>query len=120
MNTILWSCQVVLALVFVYSGVCKTFYSREKLMTLGQTGVAVLSDVLIRFTGIAEILGAIGIILPWWLDILPILTPLAALCFAVIMVLAARVHYQRKEVKNARNNIILLFICLFVVFGRMM
>lgn len=119
MNMLLWSCQVILALVFAYSGICKTFYSREKLMAIGQTGVAVLSNGLIRFAGIAEILGVIGIILPWWLGILPILTPLTALCFALIMVLATRIHYQRKEVKNARNNIILLFICLFVVYGRM-
>jgi len=119
MNTLLWSCQVILALAFAYSGICKTFYSREKLMAEGQTGVAALSDVAIRLTGIAELLGVIGIILPWWLGILPILTPMTALCFGVIMVLAARVHYQRKEVKNVRNNIILLFICLFVVYGRM-
>ena len=119
MNTILWSCQVILALVFAYSGVCKTFYSREKLMAIGQTGVAALSDILMRVTGIAELLGVVGIIVPWWVGIAPILTPLTALCFAIIMVLAARVHYRRKEVKNVRNNIILLFICLFVVFGRM-
>src|SRR5882757_3466120 len=119
MNTLLWLCQALLALVFAYSGICKSIYSREKLMTKGQTGVAALSASLIHFIGIAELLGVIGIILPWWLGILPSLTPVAAICFGIIMVLAAPVHYKRKETKNVFNNIILLLICLFVAYGRM-
>jgi len=88
-------------------------------MTKGQTGVAALSVPLIRFIAITELLGVLGILLPWWLDILPSLTPVAAICFGIIMVLAARVHYKRKEPKNVFNNIILLLISLFVAYGRM-
>lgn len=118
MNTLLWLCQALLALAFVYSGICKSVFSKEKLMVVGQTGVADISPSLIHAIGIAEILGAAGLILPWWLGILPVLTPAAAICFAVIMVLAAPIHYRRKETRNMVNNILLLIICLFVAYGR--
>jgi hypothetical protein len=119
MNTLLWLGQALLALVFAYSGICKSIYSREKLMTKGQTGVATLSIPQIRFIGLTEILGVIGIILPWWLNILPILTPVTAICFGIIMLLAVPVHYKRKEPQNVLTNIILLLISLFVANGRL-
>lgn len=87
-------------------------------MSIGQTGVDGLSYPFIRFIGIIEILGALGIILPQGLDILPILTPLVALCFAVIMVLAAPIHYKRKEYKSVILNVSLLVISLLVACMR--
>jgi hypothetical protein len=50
--------------------------------------------------GIVELLGAFGLLLPWGLNVLPILTPLSAIGFAIIMILAARIHYRRKEFKT--------------------
>jgi uncharacterized membrane protein YphA (DoxX/SURF4 family) len=119
MNSTLWILQVLLALTFIYSGINKSIFSIRKLVDeKGQTGVENLSLPFVRFIGISEILGAIGLILPWWLNILPILTPIAAIIFAFIMIPAAIIHYKRKEFKNVLTNAVLFSICLFVAYGR--
>jgi uncharacterized membrane protein YphA (DoxX/SURF4 family) len=118
MNTILWICQAILAITFLYSGINKSIFSTDQLVTKGQTGVANLPLGLTRFIGISEIIGSIGIIVPWWINIWPFLTPVTAICFVVIMLLAAPIHYKRKEPQNVATNLILLAISLFVVWGR--
>lgn len=118
MNTILWVFQVLIAIVFFYSGFNKSIYSEQKLVSKGQTGVDGLSIVLIRFIGISEIVGAIGLIVPQMFDIFPILTIAASICLAAIMVPAAIIHYKRKEFKSILINGIIFFLCLFVAYGR--
>lgn len=118
MNTFIWILQVLLAITFGFSGIMKATQSREKLVSIGQTGVAGLTYATIRFIGITEILGTIGIILPWALNILPVLTPVTALCFAVIMIPAMAIHYRRKEYTSVLLNVFLLCISLFVAYMR--
>jgi len=118
MNTILWIAQAFLAVSFLYSGCCKSVFSEQKLIAIGQTGVAGYSHSTIRFIGISEILGAIGIILPWLTGLWPVLTPVAAICFAIIMLLAAPIHYRLKEPRNIATNITLLVLALLVAWGR--
>lgn len=110
--------QAFLALVFLYSGIMKSTQQKERLMSLGQTGVADLSYPVVRLIGISEILGAIGILLPQVLHILPVLTPITALCFAVIMIFALQIHYRRKEFKSVAFNIFLLLLSLVVAAYR--
>ncbi len=119
MNTMLWSLQCITALIFMYSGINKSIFSEQKLVAKGQTGVEGLPPPLIRFIGISEIFGAVGLIVPWWTNILPVLTPIAAICFAVMMILAARIHYKRKEYKNVLTNSIIFLMCLFIAYGRL-
>lgn len=118
MNTLLWILQGFLAIVFIYSGIMKTTQQREKLVNIGQTGVANLSYPMIRFIGLAEIAGAIGVIIPRLTGMLPMLTPLAAACFAIIMVMAIPIHYKRGEYKSVTLNIVLLLTSLFVTYMR--
>jgi len=118
MNTILWILQSFIAAIFLYSGVQKTIYTEQKLVARGQTGVEGLQPGLIRFIGVSEILGTIGIILPLLLHILPVLTVISAIGFAVIMVPAAIIHYKRHEPKNVFTNCVLFVICAFIVYGR--
>jgi uncharacterized membrane protein YphA (DoxX/SURF4 family) len=118
MNTTLWILQSFIAAIFLYSGVQKSIYSEQRLVAKGQTGVEGLPAGLIRFIGVSEILGTIGIILPLLLHILPILTTISAICFAVIMILAAIIHYKRHEPKNVFTNCVLFLICVFIVYGR--
>jgi uncharacterized membrane protein YphA (DoxX/SURF4 family) len=120
MNTILWILQVVAAATFMYSGVNKSIFSIRKLVyEKGQTGVENLSIPTVRFIGISEILGAVGLILPCWLNILPGLTSISALLLSIIMIPAAVIHYKRKEPKNVLTNVILFGICIFIAYGRM-
>ncbi|WP_143306562.1 DoxX family protein [Chitinophaga vietnamensis] len=118
MNTILWVLQVLLAATFLYSGVMKATQRKEYLMTIGQTGAAYLSYPALRMLAVAEILGAAGIILPWALHIAPVLTPISALCFALIMAPASRIHYRRGEYKSVAFNIFLFVISIFVAVQR--
>lgn len=118
MNTALWICQAFLALTFLYSGVMKSSKSREHLVRIGQTGVDGLSYPTICFIDIIEILGAIGIIIPRATIILPILTPITAIGFAIIMILALRVHYKRREFKAVGINVVLFCISVFVAYSR--
>jgi hypothetical protein len=118
MEIFLWITQSILALSFLYSGFCKAYFRKEKVLSMGQTGVVNLSTSAMRLIGTLELLGVAGIILPWYLKIVPILTPITAVCFAVIMVLAARIHNRLGEPKNIRNNIFLLILSLLVAYFR--
>jgi uncharacterized membrane protein YphA (DoxX/SURF4 family) len=118
MNAALWTCQLVLALVFLYSGATKSTRSVPRLVAGGQTGVEGLPAGLVRFIGVSELLGVAGLLLPWALQIVPVLTPVAAGALGVIMVLAARVHVRRREYTTAAANVVLLTLCMAVAVGR--
>jgi len=118
MNTLFWMLQALVAATFLYSGINKSIYSEQKLVAIGQTGVEGLPLTLTRFIGIIEILGSIGLILPLALNMSPELTPLSAVGFAIIMILAARVHYNRHEPKSVVNNCILLLLCVLIAWYR--
>jgi len=117
-NTMLWVAQSLLAALFLFSGMMKSTQSEQKLVASGQTGVEGLPRSLIRFIGISEILGAAGLVLPLLSDVMPILTPLAAIGLGLIMILAAIVHYRRDEKRTALQNLSILLVCLFVAYGR--
>jgi hypothetical protein len=126
MNTLLWTLQGVTAAVFLYSGINKSALDQQTLIAKGQTGVAGLHTGLIRFIGVTEILGAVGLIVPWWTGIARILTPVAAACFALIMVLAAIAHSRllvrsgnKREGRNILTNVVLLALCAVIAWGRM-
>ncbi len=118
MNTALWITQSFLAFIFMYSGWMKSTQTEQRLVAIGQTGVQNLPLPLIRFIGITEILGAVGLIVPWLSQINPILTPVAALCLGLIMVPAAVIHYRRQETKAVLLNFIILILCAWVGYGR--
>lgn len=118
MNTILWICQSFLALVFLYSGISKSTQSERWLVAHHQTGVEGLPVPFIRFIGVAEIFGVAGIIIPQLTGIMPILTPITALCFAFIMINAARIHYRRNEMRSVVLNLAILCVSLLVAFAR--
>lgn len=118
MNTTFWIIQSLVALTFMYSGINKSIYSRERLVAAGQTGVAGLPSSEIKLIGIIELLGSFGLIVPQLLHILPMTTPITAVGFAIIMVLAGRIHYTRKELKNIFTNCILFVLCVLVAWYR--
>ena len=80
MTYILWIVQALLTLLFLFTGRIKLVLPLEVL-----TGQSPLQGWFVRFIGVAEVLGAIGLILPGLLRIRPGLTPLAACGLVVIM-----------------------------------
>ncbi len=118
MHTTIWIAQIFLAAAFGYSGICKTIFSERKLVAMGQTGVEGLPVAFTKYIGLTEIAGAIGMILPPLLNIMPGLTVAAAICFAFVMIPAAYIHYKRKEPKNVMTNCLLFAVCIFIVCAR--
>ena len=113
LDTWLWIAQIVLAAAFGMAGAMKTFLPIEK---LGEK-MAGMDDIpdQARFIGLVEIAGALGMILPMLTGILPWLTPLAALGFAAIQVLAMFFHARRNELaRKLPANLGLLALALFL------
>jgi hypothetical protein len=80
-NYALWVVQWLLALLFLWAGGVKLVLPLEMLK-----GPVALPGLFVRFIGLAEALGAVGLILPWLLRIRPVLTPLAAAGLVIIMI----------------------------------
>jgi hypothetical protein len=119
MNIALWIVQGLLAAVFASSGTLKGTQSKEKMLASGQTGVREYSLPFIRFIASAEVLGAVGLVLPWATRLAPVLTPVAAAGLGIIMLGAARAHARLHEPRNVATNFVLLSMCVFVVVGRL-
>ena len=83
MNVALWILQVLLAALFLFAGGVKLITPIEEM--LKQMPLA-LPGWFLRLTGVIEVLGAIGLIVPWWTGIRPGLTPLAAAGLVIVMV----------------------------------
>jgi uncharacterized membrane protein YphA (DoxX/SURF4 family) len=119
MNIFLWILAGVLALFFLAAGATKLSQSRTKLLSNpNMKWVEDFSAGTIKLIGAAEVLGAIGLILPALLDIAPILTPLAAVGLAVIMVGAIITHARRKENQSVVINAVVLVLALVVAIFR--
>jgi uncharacterized membrane protein YphA (DoxX/SURF4 family) len=118
MNLALWIIAIVLAVGFAASGLMKLVRSKEQLVASGFGWAQDVSPTAIRLIGVAEILGAIGLIVPAATHIAPILVPLAAVGLALVMVGAAAVHARRKEAPMVAINAVLLGLAIVVASGR--
>ena len=111
----LWVVQVLLALAFGLSGTMKLALPYAELLKQG-AWVAHVPAGLVKFIGVAEVSGAVGLILPAATRIKPFLTPFAAAGFVVIMVLACVLHFSIGERPIAQ--MILGGLAAFVAWGR--
>jgi uncharacterized membrane protein YphA (DoxX/SURF4 family) len=98
MNTALWVGQAVLAAMFIMPGYMKALSPAAKIREVNglEPGAPIAQY---RLLGWLEWLGVIGIIVPWLTGIAPILTPITAVCFAIVMIGAAVVHAQKGDYK---------------------
>jgi uncharacterized membrane protein len=117
MNVFLWILQVALAAMFGMAGVMKSTQPKEKLEPK-LPWTADFSTGTVRFIGIAELAGALGLILPAATGIAPVLTPLAATGLAIVMILAALTHARRKEPSAIAFNAVLLVVAAVIAWGR--
>jgi uncharacterized membrane protein YphA (DoxX/SURF4 family) len=114
MNVTLWVVQILLALAFLVSGVTKAIRPSEKL----RAGFPELQPGVIRLVAVAEILGALGLILPGVIRVATVLTPLAATGLAIIMIGAVVIHARRHEGRAVVVNVVLLALAVVVAVGR--
>lgn len=116
MNVALWVVQGLLAAAFLLAGGIKLTQPIDTQAKSMDWVRAVPS--LVRFIGTAEVLGAIGLILPMVTHLLPWLTVAAGAGLALVMVSAAAFHLSRGEASRVPVNAVLLILAVFVVIGR--
>jgi hypothetical protein len=118
-NIALWVAQGLLALVYLAAGGLKVVRQREQLVASGNFDwMKDSSDAQVKAVGLVEVLGALGLILPWLTGIATILTPIAAIGLVVVQIGAIRVHLVRNERQPLPANALLLLIAAFVAVGR--
>jgi putative oxidoreductase len=117
LNIALWAAQILLALFFGAVGLMKTMTPIEELAKT--IPLAASTPMLTRFIGISELAGALGLLLPAWTRILPVLTPVAGIALAVVTVLATGYHAMRGEFQSFPITIGLGALSAFVAWGRL-
>jgi uncharacterized membrane protein YphA (DoxX/SURF4 family) len=118
METVIWIAQIVLAGMFMFAGLLKLTQPKEKLIDSGQAWVEDFEPTQIRGIAVLELLAAIGLILPAALDIVPVLTPIAASGLVLLMLGASATHVRRGELNILPINLVLLALALFVAIER--
>ncbi|MEI5527435.1 DoxX family protein [Streptomyces brasiliscabiei] len=117
MSIFLWTVQAVLAVLFAMAGAMKSTQPKDKLVEK-LPWVADFSPGAVRFIGIVEFVGALGLILPAATGIATALTPLAAVGLGMTMLLAADYHARKKELPAIGLNTVLLVLAALVAWGR--
>lgn len=112
-NTLLWIAQGLLAALFLFAGGVKLVLPAEALV-----GPVALPTVFLRFIGVMEAFGAIGLILPLALRIRPALTPLAASGLVIIMLGATTVTVAGGQVAAAGVPLVVGVLAAAVAYGR--
>jgi len=115
-NALLWVAQWFLALAFLGAGAFKLVGYDAYARMVTKQGSVPLSRAFAGFVGAAEIAGAAGVVLPMALNVVPSLSPWAALGLATVMLLACGYHLRERS--PAYAPIVLLFVAAFVAYGR--
>jgi uncharacterized membrane protein YphA (DoxX/SURF4 family) len=118
MNILLWIIQVLLALLFLFAGGTKLVLPIEVLQSMGSPNQVHLPGLLMRFIGVCEVLGGLGLILPGLLKIKPGLTALAAAGLVIVMMGAVVLTIAGDGVGAAVVPFVVLLLLIFVAYGR--
>ncbi|PUZ25500.1 DoxX family protein [Chitinophaga parva] len=117
MNTILWIIQGLLSAFFILPGYGKIAGSKEKHIADGHLKPG-SSIIPIRILGVLELLGCVGIIVPWLSGITPIMTPVAAAAFCLVMLAGMVVHGRKKEYKMLPVLMVVFMLSALVAYFR--
>ncbi len=123
MNILLWVIQILLALLFLFAGGTKLIWSMEDMQEMASPDQVQLPELFIRFIGVVEVLGALGLVLPGIFRIRRGLTALAATGLAIIMVGAVIITIAGggppiTRIAMAITPLIVGVLCAFVAYGR--
>jgi hypothetical protein len=113
MTHALWIVQALLALLFLFAGGTKLVLPLEQLQ-----GPVPLPGAFVRFIGVAEVLGALGLVLPGLLRIRPGLTPLAAAGLVIVMAGATVITAATGTLAMALIPLAVGVLAAFVAYGR--
>ena len=119
MNITLLVITGLLAVVALVGGVTKAFVPKAKLSAhSGGEWVQGVDDGFVKMLGVLEILAAIGLTVPAVLDIAPVMVPVTAACWVLLMIGAMITHSRLGQPKFVLVNLIYLAIAVFVAWGR--
>ncbi len=118
MNIVLWILQVLLALLFLFAGGTKLVMSAEALTQPTTPNQVMLPVAFLRFIGVCEFLGGLGLVLPGLLKTRQYLTPLAALGLAIIMAGAVVFTVVGGAIPVALVNLVIVLLLLFIAYAR--
>jgi len=118
MTYALWIIQGLLAALFLFAGGTKLVLPLDVLTSMGSPNQIALPGWFVRFIGVVEVLGALGLILPGLLRIRPGLTPLAAAALVIIMIGATVLTLAADGVALALIPLVVGLLSAFVAYGR--
>ena len=117
LNTLLWIAQVFVAVVVALTGIIKMVVPKEKLAKK-MHWAASWPEARVKLLGLAEVAGAVGLIVPTATGILPVLTAVAALCVGVLMAGAVRTHQRLGE--GFAPAAVIGLLCAGIAAGRLL
>ncbi|MFI9831743.1 DoxX family protein [Streptomyces sp. NPDC051913] len=119
MNLALWIAAGLLAAVALTGGVCKTFIPKETLAAHhGGAWTGDRSVVFVKTLGVLELLAAAGLVLPAAVGVAPVLVPVTAVCWTLLMIGAMITHGRRGETGFVPLNLVYLALAVVVAWGR--
>lgn len=118
MTYVLWIVQVLLALMFLFAGGTKLVLPLDVLTAMGSPNQVPLPGLFVRFIGVVEVLGALGLVLPGLLRVRPSLTPLAAAGLIIIMIGATALTLVADGIATAVVPLVVGLLLAFVAYGR--
>lgn len=116
-NIGIWVAQVLGAAAFILSGVLKTMTPIAELSAM-MPWTGEFSETFVRFIGIVDLAGGLGLLLPSLTRIFPRLTVIAAACCVLLQVLAIGFHASRGEFILLPTNVVYIGLALIVLWGR--
>jgi uncharacterized membrane protein YphA (DoxX/SURF4 family) len=118
MNILLWIIQILLALLFLFAGGTKFYYTIEQMRAMGPPNQILFPGWFIHFIGVCEILGGLGLVLPGLFRIKQYLTILAAIGLTIIMIGAVVITAMAVGIAPTIPTIIIGLLCAFIAYGR--
>jgi hypothetical protein len=119
MNLSLWIAAGLLAAVAMAGGISKKFVPKAKLAAAhGGEWTAGASVGFVKTLGVLELLAAVGLILPAIVDIAPVMVPVTAVCWVLLMIGAMITHGRLGQSKLVMLNVVYLALAAFIAWGR--
>ena len=118
MNALLWVLQGLVGLLFLFSGGTKLVMSTEAMQKMSPPNSIMLPGWFVKFIGVMEILGGLGLILPGLTKIRHNLTPLAAIGLLIIMIGAVVLTIMGPGVGAAVIPFVVGILCAVIAYGR--
>jgi uncharacterized membrane protein YphA (DoxX/SURF4 family) len=118
MNLLLWIIQILLLLVFLFSGGMKLAIPADQLQAQAPPTMIHFSNFFMKFIGVCEVLGGLGLVLPGLFRTAKSLTALAAVGLTIIMIGAVVISVMGMGVSAGVIPFVVLLLCAFVAYER--